>query len=107
MQPLFDKNQQLDESEIVDSIANKAPRRHKAMLMSQGFNPETGDLETFLEHCERDEITDNIVEPSFLPQTRTVTPRDTKSVPISSMNVRTMVRNTVIKILTVFLSPWF
>ena len=26
MPPLFNKNQQLDESEIVDSLANKAPR---------------------------------------------------------------------------------
>ena len=48
MPPLFDKNQQLDESELVDSLANKAPRRHKAMLISQGFNPDTGDLETFV-----------------------------------------------------------
>ena len=48
--PLYDKNQQLDESELVDSLANKAPRIHKAMLISQGFSPETGDLETFVEH---------------------------------------------------------
>ena len=33
MPPLFDKNQQLDESELVDSLANKAPRSHKAMLI--------------------------------------------------------------------------
>ena len=44
MPPLFDENQQLDESELVDSITNKAPRSHKAMLISQGFNPETRDL---------------------------------------------------------------
>ena len=48
--PLFDKNQQLDESELVDSLANKAQRIHKAMLISQVFNPETGDLATFVEH---------------------------------------------------------
>ena len=30
------------------------------MLISQGFNPDTGDLETFVEHCERAETTDNI-----------------------------------------------
>ena len=52
MTPLFQESQKLDESELVDSLANKAPRIHKAMLISQGFNPETGDLETFLEHCE-------------------------------------------------------
>ena len=39
MTPLFYKNQQLDESELVDSLANKSPRSHKAVLISQGFNP--------------------------------------------------------------------
>ena len=39
MAPLFDKNQQLDESKLVDSLANKAPRNHKAMLILQDFNP--------------------------------------------------------------------
>ena len=38
MPPLFDKNWQLDESELVDSLANKALRIHKAMLISQGLN---------------------------------------------------------------------
>ena len=49
MPPLFDENQQLDESELVDSLVNKAPTSHKAMLILQGFNPETGDLATFVE----------------------------------------------------------
>ena len=49
MPPLLQEFQQLDESELLDSLANKAPRSHKAMLISQGFNPETGDLETFVE----------------------------------------------------------
>ena len=57
MSPLFDKYQQLDKSELVNSIANKAPRSHKAMLISQGFNPETRYLETFVEHWERAENT--------------------------------------------------
>ena len=52
MPPLFDENQQLDESEQVDSLANKAPRRHKAVLILQGFNLETGYMATFLEHCK-------------------------------------------------------
>ena len=60
MPPLFDKNQQLDESELVDSLANKAPRSHKAVLISQDFNPYTGDMATFVEHCERAKTTDNI-----------------------------------------------
>ena len=50
MPPLFNKNQQLDKSEIVDSLANKAHRTHKAIMISQGFNPKTGDLANFLEH---------------------------------------------------------
>ena len=51
--PLFDDSQVLDVSELVDSLANKAPRSHKAMLIVQCFNPETATLETFVEHCER------------------------------------------------------
>ena len=60
MQHLFDENQQLDKSELVNSLANKAPRSHKVMLIYQGFNPETGYLETFVEHCKRSETTNNI-----------------------------------------------
>ena len=65
MPPLFDENQQLDKSELVDSLANKAPKIHKAMLIYQGFNPETGDLATFVEHCKRSEIMDNIAVATF------------------------------------------
>ena len=39
MSPLFDKNQQLNESELVDYLANKYPSSHKDMLIFQGFNP--------------------------------------------------------------------
>ena len=62
---MIDENQQLDESELVDSLANKAPRSHKAMLISQSFNPETGYLVTFVEHCKRAETTDNIAVAKF------------------------------------------
>ena len=50
--PLFKDSQMLDESELVDSLANKALITHKAMLISQGFNPETANLKTFVEYCE-------------------------------------------------------
>ena len=53
MPPLFHESQQLDESELVDSLANKAPRSHKDLIISQGFNLDTGDLEIFVEHCKR------------------------------------------------------
>ena len=65
MPPLFDENQQLDESELVDYLAKKAPRSHKAMLISQGFNSETGDLATFVENCKRADTTDNIDVTNF------------------------------------------
>ena len=58
--PLFDESQVLEESELVDFLANKAPKSHKAMLINQGFNPETSTLATFVEHCERAETTDDI-----------------------------------------------
>ena len=62
---LFNDNQQVDEYKLVDSPANKAPRSHKAMLILQGFNPETRDLATFLEHCEQTETTDNTATVNF------------------------------------------
>ena len=63
--PLFDDSQMFDESELVDSLAKKAPRTHKAMLISQGSNPETANLETFVEHCERAETNDDIAGAKF------------------------------------------
>ena len=48
--PLFEDSQMHDESELVDSLTNKAPRTQKAMPISQGSNPETANLETFVEH---------------------------------------------------------
>ena len=65
MPPLFNDNQQFDEYEIVDSLANKAPRTDKAMMISQGFNTETGYSAIFVEHCERAETTDNISMATF------------------------------------------
>ena len=65
MPPLFQESHQLEESELVESLANKALRIHKAMLISQGFKPETGDLETFVENCERAETTNNIAGVKF------------------------------------------
>ena len=50
---------------MVDSLANKAPRSHKDMIISQVFNPETVDLEKFVEHCERAETMDNIAREKF------------------------------------------
>ena len=76
--PLFRDIQKLDESELVDSLANKAPRTHKAVLIAQGFNPETADLETFVEHCERAETTDNIAGAKFAASDEGSEPRRKK-----------------------------
>ena len=35
------------------------------MLISQGFNPETGDLANFVEHCKRAKTTKNIAVAKF------------------------------------------
>ena len=35
------------------------------MLILQGFNPETGYLETFVEHCKLSNTTDNIAVAKF------------------------------------------
>ena len=82
MSPLFDDKQQLDESKLVDSLANKAPRSHKAMLISQGFNPETGYLATFVEHCKRADTTDNISGAKFSASEEDSNTKRKKSAPI-------------------------
>ena len=65
MPPLTNDNQQLDESEIVDLLANKEPRAHKSMMISEKFNIKTGYLATFVEHCGRSETTKNIAMAKF------------------------------------------
>ena len=65
----------LYESELVDFVANKAPKCHKAMLNNQGFNPETANLETFVEHCERAETTDDIAGAKFAASDEDSEPR--------------------------------
>ena len=76
--PLFEDSQMIDDSELVDSLANKAPRTHKAILISQGFNPETADIETFVEHCERAETTDEISGAKFAASDKDSEPRKKK-----------------------------
>ena len=92
MPPLLNDNQHLDEYKLLDYIANKAPRSHKAMMISQGFNQETLNLTTFVEHCERAETTDNIAIAKFYSSgkdSNTVK----KSVPRRLRNVRKAVTN--------------
>ena len=58
--PLFNNNQLLDESKLMNSLANKAPKSNNVIIILQGFNPETGYLATFVEHCKMAKTTDNI-----------------------------------------------
>ena len=45
------------------------------MLISKGFNPETANLETFVEHCERAETTDDIAGAKFAASDEDSEPR--------------------------------
>ena len=78
--PLFEDIQMLNESELVDSLANKTPITHKAMLIAQGFNPESADQETFVEHCERAETTDDIAGAKFAASNEDNDPRKKKRI---------------------------
>ena len=73
--PFFNESQVLKDSELVDFLANKAPKSHKAVLINQGFNPETSTLETFVEHCERAETTDDISGAKFVASDEEIEPR--------------------------------
>ena len=76
--PLFKDSQVLEESELVDFLANKAPKSHKAMLINQGFNPETSTIETFFEHCKRAETTNDIAREKFADSEEESEPRRKK-----------------------------
>ena len=48
------------------------------MLVSQGFNPETSSLATFVEHCERAETTDRIAAAKIVASDEESEPRSKK-----------------------------
>ena len=83
--PLFKDSQILDKSELFNSLTNKAPRIHKAMLISQGFNPETANFETFVEHCERAETTDDIAGANVAASDEDSEPRKKKRTKLCTM----------------------
>ena len=76
--PLFEDSQVLEEYELVDFLAKKAPKYHKAMLINQDFNPETSTLKTFVDHCERAETTDDIAGAKFAASDEDSKPRREK-----------------------------
>ena len=76
--PLFDESLVIEQSELVDFLANKAPKYHKAMLISQGFNPETSSLATFVENCESAEDSDVIAVTKIVASDKESEPRRKK-----------------------------
>ena len=50
------------------------------MVIAQGFNPESADIETFMEHCERTETTDDIAWAKFAASDEDSEPRKKKRV---------------------------
>ena len=77
--PLFEDSQMLDKSELVNYLSKKAPRNHKDILIARGFNPESADLETFVENCERTETTDDIARAKFSASDEDSEPRKKKA----------------------------
>ena len=73
--PLFEDIKIHDKSELINSLAQKAPRNHKDMLIAHVFNPESSYIETFVEHCERAETMDDISGAKFAASDEDSKPR--------------------------------
>ena len=58
--PLFNETQQITEREMIVTIASKAPKEHKKLLIQHGFNPENGSMEDLIDYCERAETNENV-----------------------------------------------
>ena len=95
MLPLFNDTQQLGESKIMDLLANKVMRTHKAMMVSQDFNPGTGDRATFVEYCKQDETTDNIALSKFYASDSDIDTTKGKNVSRRLRNAKTAARNVI------------
>jgi hypothetical protein len=46
----------------MDLLSTKAPKEHKALMIKQGFNPETSTIKAFVETSERAETEDNVYQ---------------------------------------------
>jgi len=55
MPPLFDATQKLEQKELLDILASKAPQPHKAIMIEHGFDPQTATIQEFVEISERAE----------------------------------------------------
>jgi hypothetical protein len=52
MPPLFNQTQKIPEPELLDILASKAPQNHKAIIIEQGFDPQTATIQEFVEISE-------------------------------------------------------
>jgi hypothetical protein len=63
LHPDFNDAQKLPDKDIMDVLATKAPKEeHKALMIEQGFNPETSTVEEFVEISKRAETKKTIHE---------------------------------------------
>jgi hypothetical protein len=60
--PDFNNTQELLDKDIMDVLATKAPKEHKALMIEQGFNLETSTIEEFVEISERAEAKRTVTE---------------------------------------------
>jgi hypothetical protein len=53
--PGFNNAQKISDTNMIDKRAVLAPRKHKNLMIEQGFDPRTATIETYVEICERAE----------------------------------------------------
>jgi hypothetical protein len=53
--PAFDDLQTVSDTDMMDILASKAPKRHKELMTDHGFDPQTATTAEFVEICERAE----------------------------------------------------
>jgi hypothetical protein len=60
--PDFNEAQELPDRNIMDILSTKAPKEHKALMIEQGFNPETSTVEEFVKISKCAETKVNIYQ---------------------------------------------
>ena len=53
--PSFDASQKILDQDMMDILASNAPKKHKELMIDQGFDPQTATTDQFVEICERTE----------------------------------------------------
>ena len=66
MFPPFKNNQMLPEDELLDILEFSIPATWQKEFIRSGFDPVEHDVKTFVEHCERMELTEALEKPSSI-----------------------------------------